>query len=47
MVSTVVAGVIAPWVSDTALHLATACAGFYVVGLTFWMVYHVTTRRST
>ena len=46
MVSTVVAGVIAPWVSDTALHLAIACAGFFVVGLTFWMVYHRATRRS-
>jgi hypothetical protein len=32
-------------VSDTAAHLALACAVFYAAGLVFWMLYERIRRR--
>jgi MFS transporter, DHA1 family, multidrug resistance protein len=39
MVSAITAGVVAPHVADTALHLALASAAFFSVGLSLWLAY--------
>jgi MFS transporter, DHA1 family, multidrug resistance protein len=39
MVSAITAGLVAPHVADTALHLALASAAFFSVGLSFWLGY--------
>jgi DHA1 family bicyclomycin/chloramphenicol resistance-like MFS transporter len=36
MINTVVAGVLSPLLSDTPLHLALGCAGFFLLGWLFW-----------
>ncbi len=45
MFSTLVAGVVAPFVSDTAAHLAIAGALFWAAALTLWMLYERVRRR--
>ena len=45
MLSTVTAGVIAPLVSDTALHLALASAVYFACGLSFWLLYSRVRRK--
>ena len=45
MLSTLVAGVIAPFVSDTAAHLALTSAAFLVAGAAVWIVYLRMRRR--
>jgi DHA1 family bicyclomycin/chloramphenicol resistance-like MFS transporter len=45
MFSAAVSGLAVPLVSDTAAHLAMACAAFYTAGLAFWMLYARIRRR--
>ena len=46
MVSAITAGVVAPVVSDTALHLVLASAAFYATGLCLWLAYCYTRRQA-